>query len=198
VIRVALLDDHPAVLAGLQRVLERTADLTGVSSVESPDALWRALDQAGADVVVVDYELARGDGLAVCHRLKQRPRQPRVVLYSAYAGASLAVAARLAGADALVHKSAPVNELLDTIRRVAGGETVLPEIPLDVRQAAMSRIEDQDLAVAAMLLSGASQQGIAEALGVERREVAWRTQRILARVRPNARRRLPEAQQRIA
>jgi two-component system, NarL family, response regulator DevR len=188
VIRVALLDDHPAVLAGLQRLIERAPDLQSVACVDSAKALWRALDRASADVAVVDYDLARGDGLAICQRLKQRPHPPRVVIYSAYAGPALAVAAHLAGADALVHKSQPVSELLSTIRCVADGrETVLPEVPIDVRHAAMHRLEEEDRAVAAMLLAGTSQQSIAEALALERREVARRIRSIVARVRPNGR-----------
>src|SRR5689334_5365833 len=100
-IRLAVLDDHPAVLSGLQRLAERAPDLQPVAFVETEDALRRALDQRPADVVIVDYDLARGEGLAVCQRLKQRPPSPGGVGYSAYAGSALAVAARAAGADGL-------------------------------------------------------------------------------------------------
>ena len=103
-------------------------------------ALRHALDQRPADVVIVDYDLARGDGLAVCQRLKQRSPSPRVVVYSAYAGSALAVAARAAGADGLVGKSDPVADLLASVRRVAQGDTLLPEIQHDAQQAAMSRL----------------------------------------------------------
>jgi DNA-binding NarL/FixJ family response regulator len=185
VIRVAILDDHPAVLAGLERLANSAPDLDPVATAATPKALWRALDGRGADVVVVDYDLARGDGLAVCQRLKERPRPPAVVVYSAYAGPALAVAARIARADALVNKSAPVDELLSAIRRVAGGKTVLPAVNHDLHHAAMSRLDDDDVAVAAMLLSGTSLQGIAATLGIERRDVASRARRIIARLRPN-------------
>jgi DNA-binding NarL/FixJ family response regulator len=187
VIRTALVDDHPAVLSGLHRVIDLAPDLRATATVESAKALWRALDRSPADVVVVDYGLARGDGLAICQRLKQRPRPPGVVVYSAYAGPALSVAAQLAGADALVDKGQPVDDLLSAIRRVAGGGTSLPDIPADVRRAAMSRLEPEDLAVAAMLLDGTSHQGIAETLAVERRAVAGSAQRIVARLRPSGR-----------
>jgi hypothetical protein len=49
----------------------------------------------------------------------------------------------------------------------------------------MARLEQDDVAVAAMLIAGTSHQGIAEILGLERREVAVRVRRIVARVRPN-------------
>src|SRR3712207_38844 len=86
VIRVAILDDHPAVLAGLQRLVERSDDLLLVAAAATSDALWRQLDETRADVVVLDYDLTRGDGLSLCQRLKERVRPPAVAIYSAYAG----------------------------------------------------------------------------------------------------------------
>jgi DNA-binding NarL/FixJ family response regulator len=167
-IRIAVLDDHPAVLGGLQRLAERTPDLVPVAFVETEEALRHELDQRVADVVVVDYDLARGNGLI-----------------SAYAGPGLGVAARAAGADGLVHKSEPVTDLLAAVQRVADGERVLPDLQPDVRRAAMSRLDEEDVAVAAMLLAHTPHDAIAETLDVRRDEVAWRTRRILARMRPN-------------
>ena len=124
-LRVAVLDDHPAVLAGLQRLLDSTADLKAVAVADNAPQLLRELDSVGPDVVVLDYDLARGDGLTLCQTLKERVRPPAVVIYSAYAGAGLAISSRLAGADALVDKRAPASELIETIRRVAAGEPAI-------------------------------------------------------------------------
>jgi DNA-binding NarL/FixJ family response regulator len=184
--RIAILDDHPAVLAGLQRLIERADGLDPVIAVESGEKLLRQLDGARADVVVLDYDLARGDGLTLCHRLKERVLPPRVVVYSAYAGAALAVAARVAGADAVIDKRAPASDLIDTVRRVAAGQVVLPEIPRDLREAAIERLAPEDVAVASMRLAGTSHHGIAEALGADRREVSRRVRRIVGKLRPKA------------
>jgi DNA-binding NarL/FixJ family response regulator len=183
-IRVAVLDDHPAVLAGLQRLVEREADLRPVAFVETGDALRRALAGSPADVVVVDYDVARGSGLAVCQRLSERASPPRTIVYSAYAGPGLTVAARVAGVAGVVHKSAPVATLLSTIRAVAGGCEALPEVRPEVRRAALERVEEEDLAVASMLIEGASHDEIAATLGVATREISWRAHRIVARMRP--------------
>jgi DNA-binding NarL/FixJ family response regulator len=183
-IRLAVLDDHPAVLAGLQRLVERAPDLEPVAFAETEDALWQALGRRAADVVIVDYDLARGDGLAVCQRLKQRSTAPRVVVYSAYAGSALGVAARAAGVDALVGKSEPVADLLAAVRRVAQGETVLPELQPDAQQAAMCRLREDDLAVGTMLLINTPHEVIAETLNVGQDEVGWRARRIVAQMRP--------------
>jgi DNA-binding NarL/FixJ family response regulator len=184
VIRVAVLDDHPAVLAGLRRLLETTGDLTPVAAAETPDQLFGALKTRRADVAVLDYDLERGDGLGVCQRLKERVRPPRVVIYSAYAGPALALAAHIAGADAVVDKRAPAAELLAAVRRVAGGESAVPAVPSEIRETVLRRLPPDEVPVAGMRLAGTSQEGIAETLDVDRADVARRVRRIVARVAP--------------
>lgn len=183
-LRVAVLDDHPAVLAGLQRLLDSTPDLQSVAIADSAQQLLRQLDEARADVVVLDYDLARGDALKLCQALKERVRPPAVVIYSAYAGPRLAIAARIAGADALVDKRSPASELLDVVRRAAAGRSRLPEVSADQQAAAISRLAPDDVPVASMLLAGTSHQGIAETLATDRRDVVRRARRIVGRLRP--------------
>ena len=183
-LRVALLDDHPAVLAGLQRLLDSTADLQPVAVADNAPQLLRELESVRPDVVVLDYDLARGDGLMLCLTLKARVRPPAVVVYSAYAGPGLAISSRLAGADALVDKRAPANQLIETIRRVAAGEPLPPEVSIDAQQAAMARLAPDDVPVASMLLAGTSHQGIAETLATDRRDVVHRVRRIVGQLRP--------------
>jgi DNA-binding NarL/FixJ family response regulator len=191
-LNVAILDDHPAVLAGLRRLIESEPDLTVVGAAPSAPELATQLDGTRPDVLVLDYDLARGDGLAYCRRIKNRPHPPRVVIYSAYAIPALTLAARVAQADGVVDKAEPVLALLTTIRRVAHGEIVIPPVPRDAYAAVIARIDDKDLPVLAMLLDGESLEAIAQALRADRAEVAWRAQRIIGRLRPRLRTRADE------
>lgn len=185
-LRVAVLDDHPAVLTGLQRLLVSTPDLEPVAAAHSAQELLRELDRSHPDVVVADYDLARGDGLSVCQALKERVLSPAVVIYSAYAGPGLAISARIAGADALVDKRSPANELLDAVRRAGAGETDLPAISAEHQEAAIARLAPDDVPVAAMLLAGTSHHAIAETLATDRRDVVSRVRRIVGQLRPTA------------
>lgn len=179
-IRVAVLDDHPAVLDGLARVLVRSDAFEPVAFVETDQALLRILDVQSPDVVVIDYEPSRGNGLDICQRCREHLHPPKVVVYSTHAGPALAVAARLAGADGLVAKSDPVARLLTVLTRVATGETVLPEIAFALRHAVMQRLEDVDRAIAAMLLAGTSRWEIATVLDLRVSEVHWRSRRLVS------------------
>jgi DNA-binding NarL/FixJ family response regulator len=187
VLYVALLDDHPAVLAGLRRLIDPEPDLTVIAAARSADELARRLDGRHVDVMVLDYDLARGDGLSLCRRIKSRPDPPSVIVYSAYASPALSLAARAAGAEAVVDKSEPVPTLLAAIRAVARGEIQIPHIPPDAYEAAAARLDDEDLPILALLLDGEPVDTIAQALRADPSEIAWRRQRIVGRLRPKLR-----------
>ena len=183
-LRIALLDDHPAVLAGLRRLIDAEADLSVAAVAASAPELARQLNGLRPDVVILDYDLARDDGLAHCRRIKSRPNPPAVIVYSAYAGPALTLAARAAQADAVVDKAESVHTLLTAVRRAAAGEILMAPVPRYAFEAAVARLEDEDLPVFAMLLDREPAHSIAEALRVDPAEVNWRAQRVVGRLRP--------------
>ena len=183
-IRLALLDDHPAVLAGLQRLLEPTRDIEVLAAAGDEVALARALDGRRADILIVDYDPARGDALSLCRRMKSRPDAPRVLFYTAYPSPALMIAARAAQADGLIDKSETAASLLDAIRRIAAGETVIPAVTRADFETAVSRLDDMDLPIFAMLLDGAPVPEIAEGMRSDEREADRRAQHIVRRLRP--------------
>jgi DNA-binding NarL/FixJ family response regulator len=183
-LRIALLDDHPAVLAGLRRLISSEPDLTVAAVASTAHELAHELDGLRPDVLVLDYDLARNDGLSHCHRIKSRPHPPAVVIYSAYPGPALTVAARAAQADGVIDKAEPVPTLVAAVRRVANGEVVMPPIPRHVFEAAVAKLDDDDLPVFAMLLDREPHESIARALRAEPAEIARRARQIVRRLRP--------------
>jgi DNA-binding NarL/FixJ family response regulator len=182
-LRVAILDDHPAVLAGLRRLIEAEHDMAVVAAAATPAELAKQIDGIRVDVLVLDYDLADADGLAYCQRVKSRPRPPRVVVYSADATPALTLAARAAQADGVIGKAEPIPLLLSSIRRVAQGEAVMPPLRHEAYEAVIARIDDEDLPILAMLLDGEPLDAIAATLRIDRTEVGWRAQRIVGRLR---------------
>jgi DNA-binding NarL/FixJ family response regulator len=183
-LRLALLDDHPAVLAGLRRLIDAEPDLHVAAVAANAAELARELDGLRPDVLILDYDLARDDGLAHCRRIKSRPNPPAVIIYSAYAGPALTLAARAAQADGVIDKAEPVTALLSAVRRAANGDVVMSPVPRDAFEAAVARLDDEDLPVFAMLLDREPLHSIAQALRVEQGEVNRRAMRIVGRLRP--------------
>jgi DNA-binding NarL/FixJ family response regulator len=127
-IRIMLVDDHAAVRAGLQTVLEPEIDLVAVAATEGNEQLWPQFRRTSPDLVLLDYHLPGQSSLLICRRLKAMVPTPFVAFYSAYADATLSIPLRLAGADGLASKGAPASELFDVLRRVGRGEKVLPPV----------------------------------------------------------------------
>jgi DNA-binding NarL/FixJ family response regulator len=182
-IRVVVVDDHAAVRAGLERLLSRAEGLEPVAAIGDDRRLEHVVAEHDVDVVVLDYDLERGDGLTACLRVRQRPRPPAVVIYSGYAGPGIALAAMAAGADALVGKADPVESLLESIRAAARGEATIESPPWELRDAAFSRLCAEDLAVLAMLLERVRTDDIAETLRIDRREALRRARRVIGMLR---------------
>lgn len=182
-IRILIVDDHPAMRAGLSAVLRAEPSLVPLNAAASADDLWPTLNRTKPDVVVLDYHLPGDDGLVLCRRIKRQLPAPAVVLYSAYADASLMIPARLAGIDALISKSAPAGELYDAIRRVALGQRVLPPVSRELLDAAASKLAPDELPILGMTLEDTPVSEMATALGLQPNEVVHRIDRMIKRLK---------------
>ena len=182
-IRILLVDDHPAMRAGLTAVLRAEPGLVPLDAVASQEELWPALKRTSPDVVVLDYHLPSADGLQLCRRLKRTLPPPAVLIYSAYAEASLVIPARLAGADGLVNKGAPAKELYDAIRTVARGGSVMPPISRELLEAAHDRVAPEDLPILGMALDGTSVAEIAGVLNTDTGEISARLDEMIGRLK---------------
>jgi DNA-binding NarL/FixJ family response regulator len=79
VIRVIVVDDHPALRAGLHTVLDSEPGIAYAGeSNGSEESLWPLLRRVEPDVVLLDYHLPKGDGLQLCYRIKHHVPAPGV------------------------------------------------------------------------------------------------------------------------
>jgi DNA-binding NarL/FixJ family response regulator len=189
--RVVVIDPQPAVRAGLAMMLRTEPGLVPVgAAVGAHDGLELAARQR-PDVVLLDPSLPDADGLATCRRLRSLDPAPRVVLYSAGADSTLPVTARVAGADGLVDKSAPAEELFEAIRVVARGGNALPPLDREQLDAAAHAVDAEDLALLAMLMDRTEPSDVAATLRLDRRKLTGRIERVLGRLRSRPGRSLP-------
>jgi DNA-binding NarL/FixJ family response regulator len=164
--RLLVVDDHPAVRAGLRGVLADEDDFEVVAAVGSAEAALRVAESEAIDVAVVDYQLGGRNGLWVSRKLKRLPRAPAVLIYSAYTDGVLAAAAVVAEADGIVSKGGLGSELCAVIRRVAGGGHALPPMPPWLGEALRRRLDHEEQAIFGMLLAGIETGEIAQTLGL--------------------------------
>jgi len=188
-IRVLVVDDHPAVRAGLEGLLIGERGFECVATLAETNGLLDAVSEFRPDVVVLDYALGTDDGLTTCFRVKQQNTPPAVVLYSAYVDRVFTVPAAIAQADATVSKNAPVGQLLGAIRNVASGGLTRATLDHELIAAASARLLTDDLPIAAMLLSATPVAEIADIVDIPVTEVRRRALRIIGRLQAGNRRR---------
>ena len=131
-IRVLVVDDHPMVREGLRSMLEGS-EVEVVAEAGTAAAAVEAAEQDRPDVILLDIELADGDGLGVLAEITSRMPDTRVLIVTMHDESRLVRRAIEAGAAGYVLKGVSRRELLAAIRAVRDGESVLdPELLRDL------------------------------------------------------------------
>lgn len=180
--RLLIVDDHPAVRAGLRELLAAEDDFELVAVIETAEGAMQVAEREPVDVAVIDFQLGTRDGLWLSRKLKRLPEPPAVVIYSAYADGVLTAAAVVAEADALVSKGRLGSELCEVIRSVAAGQRHLPPLPTRLRETLRRRLDHQEQAIFGLLLAGIEPVEVASTLGLPAADVESRLWAMLRRL----------------
>ena len=124
-VRVFLLDDHEIVRRGLRELLEAEDDFLVVGEAgTAQDALVR-IPATRPDVAVLDVRLPDGDGVEVCREIRSAHPEVQCLILTSFADDEALFSAILAGAAGYVLKQVRGTDLIDAIRHVAQGESLL-------------------------------------------------------------------------
>jgi DNA-binding NarL/FixJ family response regulator len=125
VIRVLIADDHPIVRSGLAALIESEAGMEVVGEATNGEEAVRMAGDLNPDLVLMDLRMPVMDGAGATARLSRLSPAPRVLVLTTYDTDSDIVRAVEAGATGYLLKDAPRHQLLEAVRKAAGGETVL-------------------------------------------------------------------------
>lgn len=136
-IRLLLVDDHPVVRAGYERLLEQTGDMRVVAQAADVDAGCAAFVDLAPDVTITDLSMPGSGGLDLIRRLRERDVNARVLVFSMYDSEMLVRRAFEVGARGFLPKSSAPNCLIDAVRAVHAGQRYLgPGLPAHLLQSA--------------------------------------------------------------
>lgn len=202
-IRLLLVDDDPLVRAGLSFMMGGAEDIEIVGEAADGSEVEGLVDSTRPDVVLMDIRMPTVDGLAATELLRRRGNAPQVMVLTTFHADEQVLRALRAGAAGFVLKDTPPAEILDAVRRVAGGDPVLsPAVtrqlmahaagtgPGTRRTDARERIaelNDREREVAVAVGRGASNAQIATELFMSVATVKTHVSRILARLGLNNR-----------
>lgn len=124
-IRVFLVDDQDLVRAGFRMLIDSQPDLSVVGEAGDGGQALERLAVTRCDVVLMDVRMPRLDGVEATRLLLERPDPPQVIVLTTFDLDEYAFAAIRAGAAAFLLKDATPETLLDAIRTVHAGDSVV-------------------------------------------------------------------------
>ena len=123
--RVFLLDDHEVVRRGLRELLEAEDDFVIAGEAGTAEEALTRIPATSPDVAVLDVRLPDGDGVEVCREVRSRHPEVQCLILTSFADDEALFSAILAGAAGYVLKQVRGTDLVDAIRRVAQGQSLL-------------------------------------------------------------------------
>ena len=123
-ISVALVDDHPVVLRGLEGMIEAEADMAVVATARNGEEAVRRVTATNPDIVVMDVRMPSCDGVDATRRILAVHPDTRIILLSGEQSPSVVEALR-AGAYGFLSKTEVTESLVQRIRDAAEGRPVI-------------------------------------------------------------------------
>jgi DNA-binding NarL/FixJ family response regulator len=141
---VVLIDDHPIVLHGVRHLLAESTEFEVVAESTTAEDGIAAAKREQPDLVVLDLRIADVLAPDVCTRLRSAAPAARVVILTAFDDEVLLHACLKAGAAGVLLKDAHHLDLVDALRRVRQGETVIDK-RLDPRARTSRGADEEDV-----------------------------------------------------
>jgi two-component system response regulator DevR len=138
-VRVFLLDDHEIVRRGIADLLETEPDITVVGEAGTAAEALRRIPAVQPDVAVLDARLPDGSGIDVCRDIRSSQPSVRCLILTSYDDEDAIFAAVMAGAAGYLLKQIRGTSLVDAIRQVAAGKSLLDP---SVTERLLARLRD--------------------------------------------------------
>ncbi len=184
-IRVLIVDDHPAVRRGLRTFLELAGDLEVTGEAADGPAALELIEQTTPDVTLLDMVLPGMDGVAVLRELHRRASPTRVLVVTSFTDRARLLPAVRAGARGYLSKDVDPNALVAAVRSVHAGHLLLePEVAATLLGAPTGTpaLTARERDVLALIADGRSNREIARALLVAEKTVKTHVSSILLKL----------------
>src|SRR3989304_110539 len=124
-IRVLLADDHAIVRAGIRQVLEHAGDIQIVAEAGDGEVAQNLIQQHQPDVAVLDLQMPKASGIEVTRWVRAKVKNVGALVLTAYNDDPYVMAVLQAGANGYVLKTASPEEIIQAVRDVHEGKSVL-------------------------------------------------------------------------
>ena len=173
-IRVFLLDDHEIVRRGLRELLEAEGDIEVAGEAGTVEEALRRVAAVSPQVAILDVRLPDGNGVEACRDIRSSHPEVACLMLTSFADDEALFDAIMAGAAGYLLKQVRGADLVDSVRRVAAGQSLLdPSVTAKVldrlrnppaEDEHLSRLTDQERRILDLLAEGLTNRQIGEQL----------------------------------
>jgi two-component system NarL family response regulator len=185
VITIVIADDHPVVREGLVAIFKSQKDIKVVAEATNGEEALELCNQHLPDVLLLDLRMPKKDGLQVITELTaQRLARPRVIIMTTYESEEDIRRALKAGAKGYLVKGTAPEQIRESVRRVAAGESLLPaSIAAKLAESmAHPELSERERQVLQYMANGRSNKEIGQILYISENTVKAHVKSILTKL----------------
>ena len=191
-LRIELVDDHEVVRNGLKAMLDAEDDLEVVGEAGTVEEAIRRVGFDEPDVVILDVRLPDGSGVEACREIRTRWPDIHVLMLTSFADDEALFSSILAGASGYVLKQIKGVDLIESVRKVGRGESLLdPEMTDRVFRRIrgeeqddplLSRLSKQERRILEYISEGLTNRQISEEMFLAEKTVKNYVSNVLAKL----------------
>jgi len=191
-IRVFLLDDHEVVRRGVRELLESDGSIEVCGEAGTAEEALARIPPTRPDVAVLDVRLPDGDGVEVCREVRSRHPEIQCLILTSFSDDEALFQAIMAGAAGYLLKQIKGNDLLDAVRRIAQGQSLLdPAVTTRVldrlrtrpeTDERLARLTGQERRILDLIAEGLTNRQIAERVHLAEKTVKNYVSNLLAKL----------------
>ncbi len=182
-IRVILADDHAVVRKGLELIIDHEPGFELVGEASNGEGLMKLIRQQPADVLLLDLDMPRGNGLSAIKQIKKAAPDLKVIVLSMHPQQLYGKTARQLGANGYVSKNSEPKILIESMQAVFRGEEVFDE---SLKKKSVSqkpiKLSKREMQVLKLLSNGKSNKDISEELNISDKTVSTYKFRLLNKI----------------
>lgn len=196
IISVLLADDHAMVRAGIRQFLERAGDIQVISEADDGIMAQELIREQPPDIAVLDIQMPKASGIEVTRWVRANYPEVGVLILTAYDDDPYVLAVLQAGANGYVLKTASPRELIQAVRDVHMGKSVLDpaitkklllQLSHQKETIGLERLTERELEVLSLAAKGFTNKAIGLQLGISDRTVQGHMAHIFNKLQASSR-----------
>ena len=190
-LKILIVDDHDIVRKGLAMLVSRQDDLSVVAEAGTVAEAVEKARQSGPDVVVMDIRLPDGTGIEACRDIRDENPDVKVLMLTSYSDEEAVMGSIMAGASGYLLKEIRSQEIVDAIRRVGAGQSLLdPVVTASVLervhrgkgQDVLAQLTEQEQRILELIADGQTNREIAGQINLSDKTVKNYVSNILGKL----------------